>query len=296
MMIFATTHDIKKFCIAWLPDGKSFVIRNPDEFTRKVLPKFFKATKFSSFTRKLYRWGFRQVNRGIGPDDPIIFGNEYFQRDNAELMVKMRSITAAGTRKAQSLEAAQAEIEASRKRPFDHLEEQRKRMFIESLMQQKSQGYMGGDPSGLFGQASLQQSFNLASALRPSLGLNHHQQMVNNMKPLGLLNQFQPNSTPNPLNLYMNQQPQQQQQQPQQQPQHQQHQPTQPQQGPSNQLPHHPQQQPQLSQQAVVVQQQLQQLQQQQQQLQHQIHQQQYPTASTAEIVNAAINALKYAS
>jgi hypothetical protein len=90
------------FCIAWLPDGKSFVIRNTDEFTRTVLPHYFKATKFSSYTRKLYRWGFRQVNRGIGPDDPIIFGNEYFQRDNAELMTKMRSITAAGTRKAAS--------------------------------------------------------------------------------------------------------------------------------------------------------------------------------------------------
>jgi HSF-type DNA-binding len=90
------------FCVAWLPDGKSFVIRNTDEFTRTVLPHYFKATKFSSYTRKLYRWGFRQVNRGIGPDDPIIFGNEYFQRDNAELMTKMRSITAAGTRKAAS--------------------------------------------------------------------------------------------------------------------------------------------------------------------------------------------------
>mmetsp|Transcript_11165 Transcript_11165/g.25869 ORF Transcript_11165/g.25869 Transcript_11165/m.25869 type:complete len:249 (-) Transcript_11165:138-884(-) len=213
MMKFADKQpNPKDYCIAWLPDGKSFVIRNPDEFTRKVLPKFFKATKFSSFTRKLYRWGFRQVNRGIGPDDPIIFGNEYFQRDNAEMMVKMRSITAAGTRKAQTLEAAQAEIEAQRKRPLEQqMEEQRKRMFLESLLQQKTQGFMnnGNDNSGLFGQASLQQSLNLAGALRPGLGLN--QPMVNNMKPLGLLNQLQQNSAPNPLNMYLPQQQQQQQ-------------------------------------------------------------------------------------
>ena len=96
LMKYATkAGDPETFCVAWLDDGKSFIIRQPDEFTRKVLPKFFKATKFSSFTRKLYRWGFRQVNRGIGPDDPIIFGNENFQRDNAELMAKMRSTTAA---------------------------------------------------------------------------------------------------------------------------------------------------------------------------------------------------------
>jgi HSF-type DNA-binding len=93
--------DDKKFCCAWLPEGKSFVIRNPDEFSRNIVPMFFKPTKFSSFTRKLYRWGFRQINRGIGPDDPIIFGNEFFDRDNAEIMARMRSITAAGARKAE---------------------------------------------------------------------------------------------------------------------------------------------------------------------------------------------------
>lgn len=124
----------KEFCISWLPEGKAFVIYNIKEFTSNVIPKFFKASKFCSFTRKrkspihfdlfpihslflgkcltpifdisfettVYRWGFRQLNRGIGPDEPIIFGNEYFQRDNADLMVNMRSITAASIRKRES--------------------------------------------------------------------------------------------------------------------------------------------------------------------------------------------------
>jgi len=92
----------KEFCISWLPEGKAFVIYNIKEFTTSVVPKFFKASKFCSFTRKLYRWGFRQLNRGIGPEEPIIFGNEYFQRENADLMVNMRSITAASIRKRES--------------------------------------------------------------------------------------------------------------------------------------------------------------------------------------------------
>lgn len=92
----------KDFCISWLPEGKAFVIYNIKEFTNSVIPKFFKASKFCSFTRKLYRWGFRQLNRGIGPDEPIIFGNEFFQRDDADLMVNMRSITAASIRKRES--------------------------------------------------------------------------------------------------------------------------------------------------------------------------------------------------
>jgi hypothetical protein len=142
--------DPETFCVAWLPDGKSFIIRNPDEFTRKILPKFFKATKFSSFTRKLYRWGFRQVNRGIGPDDPIIFGNEYFQRDDAELMAKMRSTTAASTRKQ---EADNLQKMLAQKRAIDTWEaseRDQKRILLDTLMQQQN----------LMQQNVMQQSLN----------------------------------------------------------------------------------------------------------------------------------------
>jgi hypothetical protein len=130
--------DPETFCVAWLPDGKSFIVRHPDDFTRKVLPKFFKSTKFSSFTRKLYRWGFRQVNRGIGPDDPIIFGNEWFQRNDAELMTKMRSITAASTRKQDTDNLQQMLVQ---KRALDTWEAERdqKRLLLTQIMQQQQQ-------------------------------------------------------------------------------------------------------------------------------------------------------------
>jgi hypothetical protein len=91
------------FCASWLDDGLSFVIRDPEEFIRSVAPKFFKGeAKFSSFKRKLHRWGFKVVmhSRSSGPDDPlIIFQNECFQRDRPEMLQNMRSITAAATRK-----------------------------------------------------------------------------------------------------------------------------------------------------------------------------------------------------
>ena len=185
MMKMAEKEDSNTFCISWLADGKSFVIRNPDEFTRSVLPNYFKATKFSSYTRKLYRWGFRQVNRGIGPEDPIIFGNEYFQRDNAELMIKMRSTTAAGNRKSHIGEADQHEIETARtnnKRPLDgniiNIDEHRKRMMLEQMIHQQKFGGMQlvgvPDQQNYIEQshASLQQ-FNLAAALRQPMAPNH---------------------------------------------------------------------------------------------------------------------------
>lgn len=91
------------FCVRWLEGGTSFIIDDPDAFTKNVVPHYFKPTKFSSFTRKLYRWGFRQLNRGMGQDDPVIFGNDYFQRNKPELMVHMRSTTAAASRKAEEI-------------------------------------------------------------------------------------------------------------------------------------------------------------------------------------------------
>ena len=144
--------DDPNYCAAWLPEGKSFVVRNPDEFARQVVPKFFKATKFSSFTRKLYRWGFRQINRGIGPDDPVIFGNEFFERDNEALMSQMRSITAASARKAESrmIGAASHQHNMYGKRPFDggsppsssmydtYAEQQKRYLYEQFIHQQKN--------------------------------------------------------------------------------------------------------------------------------------------------------------
>ena len=180
LMKFAQPEDPETFCVAWLPDGKSFVIRNPDEFTRKVLPKFFKATKFSSFTRKLYRWGFRQVNRGIGPDDPIIFGNEYFQRDKLDLMTKMRSITAASTRKQDQSNMQML----AQKRALESMDNQQnqKRMLLNQFMKQKA-----AMNTGMFSNGG---GMNLTQALRPG---------NNGFNGLGRMDMFQQFNTPNPM-------------------------------------------------------------------------------------------------
>ena len=44
-------------CIAWLPHGRAFIIRDRKLFAEKVICKFFtRKAKYSSFTRKLNRW------------------------------------------------------------------------------------------------------------------------------------------------------------------------------------------------------------------------------------------------
>jgi len=51
--------------IQWLPQGTGFFFVDKKRFEAEVLPLFFKKrTKFTSFTRRLIRWGFARVARG----------------------------------------------------------------------------------------------------------------------------------------------------------------------------------------------------------------------------------------
>ena len=40
-----------------------FIVQDIDEFSKQVLPIFFKVAKYESFQRKLYRWGFIKTRR-----------------------------------------------------------------------------------------------------------------------------------------------------------------------------------------------------------------------------------------
>jgi len=95
----------KEWPVSWSEDGFSFIISDSQRLVDYLLPKFFRETKFSSFTRKLYRWGFRQTSirkRGKKNKEQqkMEFGHEYFHRNSKDLITNMKSVTAAGTRRA----------------------------------------------------------------------------------------------------------------------------------------------------------------------------------------------------
>lgn len=48
----------------WLPNGTSFRIADPKGVEEKVLSKYFKLCKYSSFIRQLNMWGFMRTARG----------------------------------------------------------------------------------------------------------------------------------------------------------------------------------------------------------------------------------------
>lgn len=72
--------------ISWLPHGKGFIIYKKKKFAVQVMPKYFKQSKFTSFTRKLNRWGFVRVTRG--PETGAYY-HKLFQRGNLRLCMQM---------------------------------------------------------------------------------------------------------------------------------------------------------------------------------------------------------------
>jgi len=71
--------------IAWLPLGKAFIIYKQNRFIDEILPKYFKKSKYTSFTRKLNHWGFNRVIRG--PDTGAYY-HHLFQRGSMTLSSK----------------------------------------------------------------------------------------------------------------------------------------------------------------------------------------------------------------
>ena len=80
--------------IAWLPHGRAFQVHQPKTFAADILPRFFKQSKYMSFTRQLNLWGFKRITRG---QDAGAYYHELFLRGRPRLTLRMRRQKIKGT-------------------------------------------------------------------------------------------------------------------------------------------------------------------------------------------------------
>jgi hypothetical protein len=72
--------------VAWMPHGKSFRVHSQEDFVKSIMPSYFNQTKFTSFTRQLYMYGFQKVQDG---SDKGAFFHSQFVKENKSLCLTM---------------------------------------------------------------------------------------------------------------------------------------------------------------------------------------------------------------
>ena len=86
-MLTNVENDGNSHIVSWMPHGKSFRVHREEDFVSSIMPTYFNQSKFTSFTRQLYIYGFQKVQDG--PDKGAFF-HDKFLREYKSLCLTMK--------------------------------------------------------------------------------------------------------------------------------------------------------------------------------------------------------------